>query len=297
MIQIGVLLVYVLGWTSCKRWSLEWAASTGTQPCTVFGYKDFCGSTALGTPESVGMNGQIDWQAQQISHLVCSLAGQRCSEAWGTFSTRTSQSITALMVWRKEEWKKEAADIPPSKVDNDLCSTRQILALFRGQPWGDCWETGRSANGPFRALRCHLELKLKLKLSDELRSQWEWTGRETGKHSRYHIWSAAWQGRGAPRLEELSQHGQARASQHWWSEGKRSGERKWPTFHPPRSRTIYVQPGKYWHCFEGNLGETAERRDGARMGLSERYDAILSWNWNWSSRMNFVLMTTDLVVI
>ena len=39
------------------------------------------GSTVLGTPESVGMNGQIDWQAQQILHLVCSLAGQRCSEA------------------------------------------------------------------------------------------------------------------------------------------------------------------------------------------------------------------------
>ena len=64
-------------WTSCKRWSLEWAAPTGTQPCTVFSYKDFCGSTVLGTPESVGMNVQIDWQAQQISHLVCSLAWQR----------------------------------------------------------------------------------------------------------------------------------------------------------------------------------------------------------------------------
>ena len=103
----------------------------------VFGYKDFCGSTDLGTPESVGMNGQIDWQALQISHLVCSLAGQRCSEDWGTFSARTSQSITALTAWRKEEWRKEAADIPPSKAENDLCSTRQILALFRGQPWGD----------------------------------------------------------------------------------------------------------------------------------------------------------------
>ena len=54
------------------------------------------------------------------------------------------------------------------------------------------------------------------------------------------------------------------------------GERKRPTFHPPRSRTICVQPGKYWHCFEANLGETAERRGGARMGLSEHYDAILS---------------------
>ena len=47
-------------------------------------------------------------------------------------------------------------------------------------------------------------------------------------------------------------------------------------FHPPRLRTICVQPDKYWHCFEGNLGETAKRRGGARMGLSECYDAILS---------------------
>ena len=51
---------------------------SGTQPCTVFGYKDFCGSTVLGTPESVGMNGQTDWQAQQISHLVRS--AQRLEE-------------------------------------------------------------------------------------------------------------------------------------------------------------------------------------------------------------------------
>ena len=95
------------------------------------------------------------------------------------------------------------------------------------------------------------------------------TGRQTGKHSRYHIWSAAWQGRDAPRREELSQHKQARASQHQSPEGKRSGERKQLTFHPLRSRTICVQPGKYWHCFKGNLGETAERQGGACMGLSK----------------------------
>ena len=39
---------------------------------------------------------------------------------------------------RREEWRKEAADIPPSEVVNDLYSTRQTLALFREQPWGDC---------------------------------------------------------------------------------------------------------------------------------------------------------------
>ena len=97
----------------------------------------------------------------------------------------------------------------------------------------------------------------------------------TGKHIRYHIWSAAWQGRGAPRLKELSQHGQVRVSQHRSPEGKRSGDRKRPTFHSPRSRTICVQPDKYWQCFEGNPGEIAKRRGGARMGLSQCYDAIL----------------------
>ena len=33
---------------------------------------------------------------------------------------------------------------------------------------------------------------------------------------------------------------------------------------------------KPWHCFEGNLEDTAERRGGARMGLSERHNAVLS---------------------
>ena len=37
-----------------------------------------------------------------------------------------------------------------------------------------------------------------------------------------------------------------------------------------------VQPDEHWHCFEVSLGVTVERRGGARMGLSERYDAILS---------------------
>ena len=56
------------------------------------------------------------------------------------------------------------------------------------------------------------------------------------------------------------------------------------TFHLSKLRMICVQPGKYWHCFEGNLGETVERRGRARMGLSECHDAILiqNWNWNWS---------------
>ena len=79
--------------------------------------------------------------------------------------TWTGQSSTALIAWKKEEWRKEAADIPPSEVGNDLRSTRETLTLFRGQPWGDCWETGWSAYGPFRVLQCHLEQKLILNCS------------------------------------------------------------------------------------------------------------------------------------
>ena len=53
---------------------------------------------------------------------------------------------------------------------------------------------------------------------------------------------------------------------------------KLPTFHPRKLATIYVQPDEHWRRFEGNLGKTAERRSGARMGLSERDNANLSRN-------------------
>ena len=65
------------------------------------------------------------------------------------------------------------AEIPLPEVGNDVCSTRQTLVLFQGQPLGTYWETGRSAYGPFRALRCHLELKLKLKLKLSAVSFWK----------------------------------------------------------------------------------------------------------------------------
>ena len=42
-----------------------------------------------------------------------------------------------------------------------------------------------------------------------------------------------------------------------------------------RERSVFNQTN-IGTVFEGNLGETAKRRGGARMGLSERYDAILS---------------------
>ena len=98
------------------------------------------------------------------------------------------------------------------------------------------------------------------------------------KHSRCHILSAAWQGRGAPRLEEPSEHRQARASQHWSPEGKRSWERKWLTFHPfRRERSVFNQTNV------GPVSRTGRLlRDGGGMciGLSTRNDTILCKNWN-----------------
>ena len=151
---------------------MEWAAPTGTQSCTVFSCKDFSGATALGMPESVERNRQIDLQAQQTSHLVCSLAGQRCFKAWGAFWTWKGQHIKALIVWREEEWREEVANIPPSEVGNDLCSTRKTFTLFQGQPCSDCWEIVPNVHRPFRVLQCHLEQKLKL----QTLSKFTWAG-------------------------------------------------------------------------------------------------------------------------
>ena len=51
---------------------------------------------------------------------------------------------------------------------------------------------------------------------------------------------------------------------------------KRPTFHPPRPRTICVQPDKYWHCFEGNLGGRL-LRDGAEWVWAFPSATMPSW--------------------
>ena len=89
--------------------------------CTVFDCIDFSGSTVLGMPESVGMKGQIDWQAKQISHLVCNLAGQRSSvrDLRNFLSMgRPQHHSTDHLKLVREGWRKEAADILHSKVGN-----------------------------------------------------------------------------------------------------------------------------------------------------------------------------------
>ena len=45
---------------------------------------------------------------------------------------------------------------------------------------------------------------------------------------------------------------------------------------PERTREGHRQSDEHWSCFKGNVRETSEIRGGARMGFSERIDAILN---------------------
>ena len=43
-----------------------------------------------------------------------------------------------------------------------------------------------------------------------------------------------------------------------------------------RKREGHRQSDEHWKCFISNVGETSERRGGARMDFSERIDTILN---------------------
>ena len=88
----------------------------------------------LGTPESVGMNGQIDWQAQQIYTSGLQLGRVEVLRGLRNFLNmdRPEHHSTDRL---KERGVEKGSG---RQGREDLCSTRQILTLFRGQPWGDC---------------------------------------------------------------------------------------------------------------------------------------------------------------
>ena len=97
-------------------------------------------STAQGMPESFGMNGQtrVSWNARAdvastadiTSGLLLGRVGV-LRGLWNFLNTDRPQhhSIDCLKEWVVE--KGSGRYIPPSEVWSDLCSTRQILVLFR----------------------------------------------------------------------------------------------------------------------------------------------------------------------
>ena len=146
------------------------------------------------------------------------------------FWTWTGQSIAALIAWRKDEFRKEAADIPPYEIQRCHIS-------------GNFWNSG------YQKIICPIR-----------------------KPS------------GNPTNQEFFRSKVVR-SHHAESSGK-FVRLLW---HPWRSKTICVQLDKHWHCFKGNLWETAESRGGARMGLFKRYDAI------WAETKLKLQLNQDLV--
>ena len=111
----------------------------------------------------------MDWQSRTVNPACVRSRRAQASKGLGKkrpaefkpyYKTHLSENLG--MHCRKWPTVKASAEVQ-MRVENHLWSTRQILALFRKQSWGYCWETGRSAYWPFLSLRCHLELKLKLK--------------------------------------------------------------------------------------------------------------------------------------
>ena len=147
----------------------EAAAESGVSdelPSMAHNYKDYCGSTALVTPKSKEKNGQMYWQVQQTSWLIYSLAWKKCLEAWGTFWTWINLSITGLMAWSKEEWRKKVTNVPPWEVKSNLCSTTAALVHWYSlrSHLGETTERQKGVwMGNFLALQCHLSGNRKMK--------------------------------------------------------------------------------------------------------------------------------------
>ena len=133
----------------------------------------------------------------------------------------------------------------------DLSSTRQTLTMFWGQPWGDCWQTIVVSEHvwAFWAAWCHLDQKLKL-LSLSCWSVFNQTNIDNVLRATL------------GRL--LTDNCCFRACMGLLSCMMPSW---WETEAAITVLLICLQPVKHWHCFEGNLGETVDRRGRARMGL------------------------------
>ena len=122
-------------------------------------------------------------------------------------------------------------------------------------------------------------------------------GKETGKHSRHHIWSAAWQGNGAKRLEELSAYRQARTTHHDQVEDR-------PLEKGSGCHSNF--PGWEWSVFSQTNNGTVSRATMGRL-LRDRAECIWAfssavmpsssrnWIWNWNSVSLSVFLPFSLI--
>ena len=158
-------------WTCCKGWSLEWAVRL-THSHVV----------SSATTTSVDL---LPWAcrnlwADRLANTIDITSSMQLGKAevlsgLGNFLNMDRPEHDSIDRLKERGTVKGSGRHSTFLAWSDLCSTRQTLALFRGQPWawGDCWEAGQSAYGPLRALRCHIELKLKLQLTQWSKQSWK----------------------------------------------------------------------------------------------------------------------------
>ena len=132
--------------------------------CTVFGYKDFYGSTVLGTPESVGMKrpGGLSSTSDITSGLQLGRAEVfRGSRNFLNMDRPEHHSIDRLKERGAE--KRSGRHSTLQGRERSVFNQANIGTISRAT-LGRLLRDGGGAHyyGPFRALRCHLELKLKL---------------------------------------------------------------------------------------------------------------------------------------
>ena len=100
------------------------------------------------------------WSLLSNISVHYSLAGQKCCEAWGTFWAKAEQHITTLITQQKEGRRNEAVNVPTSDIGNNLLSARAKLGTVSRATLKGLLTNRMSLYGLFKALQCHVELKL-----------------------------------------------------------------------------------------------------------------------------------------
>ena len=102
-------------------------------------------------------------------------------------------------------------------------------------------------------------------LSWTCRSQWKWQRRQTGGQSNHHRRLASQKIRSVEELETLPAGTKPRISHHRSPGGERRRKKKRSMIFLERTWKGHRQSVQHWNGFQGNIGETPERRGGAHM--------------------------------
>ena len=154
-------------WTCCKRWSLRRAALTGARPFHRLVWI-FCPGHAWIRGKEWTDHYILALRQWQTSHLVCRQG--RGARGLRNFLNIDRPEHHRSPKWRKEERRREVADIaplpspppppPPPRGEGRSVFNQTSVGTVSRTTLGVCRETERGAYGPSRAQKCRLEQKL-----------------------------------------------------------------------------------------------------------------------------------------